>query len=601
MTAPSEARGASGISTPQSLGFAPPKADMPTPPSDMPTRPPRADAWLVLALSLAVFLGAHWRGFSTPYAINDDIRQQIYWMQRFQDKDLYPENLLNAYSQAYVPYGVECIYAGAAKMGQLLGAPALSAANGMDFFNPVQFSKILAGLLFVLEALALFHLGAALAGRAGAWGVASMAWLMPFFIDNISGGLARAFASPLLALFLLAVLRANRRQCHCVQFIQACCIPYIYLPCAAGLFAKRAWESWRARLLDRSFTPGGVWWAWAVPVLIAYLNASKPQAGGFGPLVWLSETIGRPEFGPQGRLDLVPLPNPFLDFVYFPFEGVGFFKELGLFPGIASLAALAPILWYGGKNAAWRSLADRLAPLAWTGGAFLVFYAAARMAAFKLFVPDRYVQYPVNLLYAMLLGICLASAVQRLKPGKAVCALLILASATAGAVRLHNVALYDYSDKAALYAAVEAATPKNALLAGHPELMDVVMTFAKRNALATFELAHPWSRGYWQQTAPRLSDFFAAYYARDPETVRAFAQTHNVDFLVVDQSHFTPGFLKGSPFFEPFGKTIRETTQGQEHFAVLDGASFARTGLTPGTFLIDLRAARNAAPEQSAR
>jgi len=527
--------------------------------------------WAASALLTAlVFHLAHGQGFSNPYAVNDDLRQQVYWMQRFQDPGLYPPDLLNEYARAYVTLGVEWLYRLA----------ALAA-------DPLMASKAFAAGLFLLQGLAFFGLGQRLGGRVSAWAMTAMAWLMPFFLDNISGGLARGWASPLLALFALSVLAG--RGSFAVLALQGVFIPYVCLPCATALFAARAAGSLRAGKLDPSFASPKGWLGWLLPIGFSLANALKPQGGGFGPLVWLSEAAGRPEFGPQGRLDLVPLPSPFLDFVYFPFEGVGLFKELGLVAGILSLAALAPALWYGGSRVDWRGLARALTPLAWTGAAFLLFYAAARLLAFKLFVPDRYVQYPVNLLYAVLLSACLAGAVARRGLSAWACAGLVAAAALAGGLRLHNVALYDYSPQAPLCAAVEAATPRNAMLAGHPDLLDVVMTFSRRNALATFELAHPWSRGYWERFRPRLEAQLAAYYAADPAVVRRFAHDYGVDFMVVDEAHFTPEFLAGRPVFEPFGQLVREMVRGRRSYALLDANTFPRIPLRPGAFLVDLR------------
>lgn len=620
----------------------------------------RADGFAVAVLSLAVFLFAHWQGFVNPYAINDDVRQQVYWMQRYADRDLYPKTLLNDYAEAYVTMGVNLCYEAASWVGTRLGAfgdsgasdksgkapgsglagssgaapargasgssgaaPDSSAASGtpagslssaspgapaspsarqtVNFFNPVQFTKILSGILFLYQCLAMFALGHFFGGRPQAWAMAAMGWLMPFFLENISGGLARAFASPLLALAALGLLR--RRTGSASILALGGCIPYIYLPCAPAVL----WSSFQRFRRGTDSRPKLVFGMALFGLLLAtgmaYMNGIKPQDQGFGPLVSLAEATGRPEFGPDGRLDLVPLPNPFLDVVYYPFERIGLFKEFGLIPGILSLVVLAPLLYFGARAVNWRALASSLKPLAVLGGSFLAFYIAARLMAFTLFVPDRYMQYPVNLLYAILLSACLAGAVTRLKPGKSAAVCLILAAAAIGALRLSNVALYDYSADAPLYAAVEAATPKNAMLAGHPELMDNVMTFARRNALATFELAHPWSRGFWAQLSPRLDGFFAAYYASDADTVFRFAREFGVDFLVVDEAHFTKGYLAAKPFFEPFGAAIKALTQGRDlqtgGFAVLDASRFPRIPLRPGAFLIDLRPARNGNSAQS--
>ena len=586
-------------------------------------RIPRTDWLAVLALSVAVFLFAHWEGFANPYAINDDVRQQVYWMQRFADQDLYPKTLLNDYAEAYVTMGVNLCYEFASWAGTKLGAAGASdvpgAASGfgaqpgspsgslssvspgssaypsagqtINFFNPVQFTKILSGLLFLCQCLAMFALGRTLGGRPQAWTMAATAWLMPFFLENISGGLARAFASPLLALAVLALLRRVPGSASTLAL--GGCIPYIYLPCAPAIFLS-------AIQRFRVGSGGAATFKLIVTLLVlllatgaAYLNGVKPQDQGFGPLISLAEAAGRPEFGPDGRLDLVPLPNPFLDVAYYPFERIGLFKEFGLLPGIMSLIALAPLLYFGARAVNWRVLAARLRPLALLGGSFLAFYIAARFLAFTLFVPDRYMQYPVNLLYAVLLSACLAGAFTRLKPGKYAAVCLILAATALGALRLKNVALYDYSGEAPLYAAVEAATPKHALLAGHPDLMDNVMTFSRRNALATFELAHPWSRGFWTRLKPRLDGFFGAYYASDTDTVVRFARDFGVDFLVVDEAHFSKEYLAAKPFFEPFGASIRGATRNRSDFAVLDASRFSRIPLRPGAFLIDLRPFRD--------
>jgi len=536
-------------------------------------RIPGLDFLAAAILSAAVFTFAHWQGFVNPYAINDDVRQQVYWMQRWVTSGLYPDSLLNAYAEAYVPWGIKFIF-----------------WCGSWFKNPLAFSTHVAGVLFMAQALLLMAIGGLCAGRRSGWATLAAGLLMPFFLENISGGLSRAFASPLLAAFCYSLLLRGWFM-GWVLAAQAIFIPYIFLPCAGTLVLNRAWSQLRGQVPIWLRTKRE-WVTLVVSTALVGVYTLAYGMKGFGPLVSLSETLGRPEFGPQGRLDLVPLPNPFLDFVYYPFERIGLFKEFGLFTGIASLVFLAPILWFGGRVVDWRGLARKLKPLALTGAVFLAFYVAARVVAFKLFVPDRYAQYPVNLLYAILLAACLAGAVKRLGVTKLMAAGLILLAAGLGAVRLKNVALYDYSADAPLFTAVEAATPNDAMLAGHPLLMDNVMTFSRRNAYATFELAHPWSKGYWEQLAPRLDGFFKAYYAADAAEVIRFAKESAADYLLVDVSHFTPAFLSGSPFFEPYGSRIKQMTAGRSGFAVLDGAVFTRIPLRPGAFLIDLRPLR---------
>jgi len=136
------------------------------------------------------------------------------------------------------------------------------------------------------------------------------------------------------------------------------------------------------------------------------------------------------------------------------------------------------------------------------------------------------------------------------------------------------------------------------VIAGHPNLMDNIPTFARRRAFATYKLAHPWSRGYWTTLKPRLMDLFKSYYAADPQEVVAFCQKYGIAFLIVDDRHFTPAFLKGGfllfpgdrphlpgtatglaernyyPFFAPFDEQIRHLTAGRPKFALLSDPAF---------------------------
>jgi hypothetical protein len=163
-----------------------------------------------------------------------------------------------------------------------------------------------------------------------------------------------------------------------------------------------------------------------------------------------------------------------------------------------------------------------------------------------------------------------------------------------------------------VYAAL-VSTPTDALIAGHPNLMDTIPTFAQRRAFATYELAHPWSRGYWAKLKPRLVDLFKAYYAADPQEVVAFCQKYGIGWLIVDDRHFTPAFLKGgyflfpgdkphfpgaakgmaeriyAPFFAPFDAQIRQLTAGRTQFALLSGPAFNAVSIDQHVRLIDMR------------
>jgi hypothetical protein len=562
-----------------------------------PGEPPAASgadlAWVIL-LSGAVFCYAHLPAFTNPFVINDDVRQQIFWMQQWLDPGLFRGDLLSAYARLYVPWGVKGLYWLAAFV-----------------VGPLTFSKILPGFLFVLLGVCLFQIGHLLGGRSLAWVTAAVYWLMPFFLDNLAGGLARGFAAPLLALFWLGWLERRPRLMGLALLLQALFIPYIFLVGAAAV--ALAWLAGRAAWVSPPPFPrrASHFLLLAAAAGLVGLMRLEYLSAGFGPLVSAAEMANRPEFGPAGRFPILPVPGLPWELLQ-PWGFIAPFREGGPVAGVAVSAAVAVLAALGLLEVDWRALKDRLRPAAWLALASLLLYFLARLALLKLFIPDRYVIYTINLFYCVLLALGLHGA---LKVGRWPRNLSLLAlglAACLGALRLHGVGLKDYSAYKPLYAAL-AATPKDALIAGHPNLMDTVPTFARRRAFATYELAHPWSRGYWRQLDPRLEDLFRAYYAGDPREVLAFARKYRIAFLVVDDRHFRPEFLKGgqfffpmevrapknfgrsrfevvdAPFFAPFAREIRRETAGRDRFALLSWPFSPKVKVSPHLWLLDLR------------
>jgi hypothetical protein len=156
--------------------------------------------------------------------------------------------------------------------------------------------------------------------------------------------------------------------------------------------------------------------------------------------------------------------------------------------------------------------------------------------------------------------------------------------------------IFDYSEYGPLYQAL-AGTPAYSMIAGHPQLLDNIPVFAKRPAFATFELAHPWSKGLWARLKPRLDDLFVAYYAEDPETVREFCLRYGVRFWVVDDRHYAPAFLEDRPFFAPFDEAIRAMVQGRTRFALLTERTFPREKINDHVQIVEIAPARRGSPE----
>lgn len=561
-----------------------------------------ADLTLVILLSAVIFGYAHWQALTNPFVINDDVRQQIFWMQQWQDPELFKGDVLSDYARNYVTWGIKGVYR--------------VAALGL---NPVDFSKVLPGILFVFLAGCLFKIGDVLGKRPLAWMAVAVFWLMPFFLDNLAGGLARAFAAPLLAFFWLCWLQERPWGMGLALLLQALFIPYIFLLAAAA--ATMAYLAGRAGRGMPPFPrrPAHFIFMAAAAALVLLMN-HQFAATGYGPLVSAADMANHPEYTAHGRFAFLPMPSFFWELIS-PWEFIAPIRQGGLIGGVIGLPLLIGLTLYGGRKVDWRALKPKLGPVGYLGLASLLFYFLARWFFFKLFLPDRYLTYSLNLFYCLFLALCWSEALRVANWPRFLAVVMVIAAVGLSGVRLKNVGLYDYSAVRPLCEAL-AQTPKDALIAGHPNLMDAVPTFARRRAFATFELAQVWSKGYWQWLKPRLEELFAAYYASDPEVVKSFCRRYHIDFLVVDDRHFTPAFLAGGwfwfpsvqpiipgkpgppmaewvwcPFFAPFDEQIRAQAQaGRPRFALLDPDGFLRRDLADHLWLLDMRAYQTTAP-----
>jgi hypothetical protein len=521
-------------------------------------------------LTAAIFIYAHWAAFASPFVINDDVRQQIYWMQQWQDPELFPDDLLTDYARHYVPWGVKGLY---------------WLASGI--VGPLLFSKVLTGVLFVFLSVCLFCIGGRLLDQRLAWTTVAVFWLMPFFLHTMSGGLARSFAFPLLAWFWLAWLREEPWGMGGALLSQALFVPYI-APVSAGA----ALLAWAHQGIRRSAAPpfpnrSSHVVCLAVAAGLLLLFNYQFTSAGFGPLVSAADMANRSEFTKEGRFAVVPVPSVFWELIQ-PWEFIAPFREVGPLAGALACAALVGLAVVGWRRLDWRGLLPRLEPSVYLGLSSLICYAAACLLLLKLFVPDRYLFYTLNLYYCVALALGFQGLSKNWQVTRGLAISLLAAVMALSGWRLQGAGLYDYSELTPLYAAL-AQTPKTALIAGHPDLADNIPTFARRRAFVTFELAHPWSKGYWQKIRPRLEEFFAAYYAGDPQEVRNFCRKHQISYLVVDRRHFTPGFLAERPFFAPFDAYIRGLVKAGRPFAVLSREALPGREINEQLRLVDVR------------
>lgn len=520
----------------------------------------------VLGAATVVYIVSQFNALTNQYWIMDDVRQQIYWMQRWLDPELFQGDLLSRYAQDYVPWGVQAVY-----------------YLGSFIVSPVQFTKAVAFILYVATMGFLYGLAKGFEDDFTAVTIVCVCFFFPGFMTKISGGLSQGFVYPLLAAYLYFLSTEKTLAASCMIFLQSLFNPYVFTLCLAthsfyvlnqavrplhrnGVSEHTSWQKALSIVLVSNLPAiAGI-----ALMILKYVVMQSPE---FGEIVTWKDMEGNQEYSELGRTDDLPPPSILWELVlpwsyFFPFS-----KQFPiLFYGClcAVTAGIATALLRGGKdiNVAGFRVFGYLLP------ASIILYGISYVLLLRLFIPNRYIEFSFTIFYAVLLGVALARALSISGITRLASPIVLIVIAVLGGLRNYNVSIYDYTHYKPLYSFVETL-PKDAVLAGHPELMDNIQTFAHRKAFVTYELSHPYRTRYWEQIKKRLFDLFDAYYSETPEQVREFAARYGIGYVVVRDKDFPKPIPKHtSLYFEPFGEYIRKLLEKREHFALMTETNF---------------------------
>jgi hypothetical protein len=546
--------------------------------------------YMICAASLVYVVG-HWSALTNPYVINDDVRQQIYWMQQWTDPELFQDDLLSSYAKNYVPWGVQAIY--------YLASPLM---------NPVQFSKVLAGVLYIVTAAFLFGLALQFRNEMAALAVVCAFFFFSTFMRKISGGLSQSFAFPLLASYLFFLARENLWACAVVILLESVLNPYIFLLCLVthAIFLARiygpaffmrfggflsanarrgATDGPTAAVISPTSHPACANESRISFVRLLLLNLPiiagvalifmkyvylKPSE--FGDIVTWATMADKIEYTAAGRYGILPGPSLISEIM----RPWAFVLGEEVYPMLGWVVALlvAAISIYAFTRPDKDVDMSGFRVFGYLLPASFILYLLSYMMLMKLFLPRRYVEFSLNIFYCVAMGVSITVALQHLGLKRKTLLVGMVILVVLGAARNWHVGIYDYSEYASLYKFLES-TPKTSLVAGNPELMDNVPTFARRKAFVTYELSHTWSDKYWDVVKGRTFDLYRAYYSDDPQEIRSFGNRYGIDYLVVRDEDFSPKSLQNDRiYFEPFNGFIHRLVDHKSHFAALDSKAF---------------------------
>jgi hypothetical protein len=485
--------------------------------------------WLSLCL-ICAFIYA-WMGqepaFSSPYAAQDDARQHVFWMRRFLDPELFPNDWIADYFQSLAPAGYTAVY-------------RLAAMVGID---PLFFNKLLPfGLALIAT---IYGFGACLqilpvpfAGFLTALLLNQNLWLH----DDIPSGTARAFLYPIFLAFLYYLLRRSLLPCLVTIALQGLFYPqFIFIMSGVLCLRLLTWQGGLRLSHDRrDYLFCGTGLIVAFLVLLPYaLEVSQ-----YGPQITLEEAKVLPEFAEGGRTDFFN-DNPRKFWLTAKRSGA----VVWIMPLCILSVVVFPILLKFSHRFPLITRLQNLGIFAQVGLVSVGMFLAAHALLFKLYLPSRYTHANLQILSALITGITIPIlldtifgwAQQRqvnLRQWGAIATVIFL-----GAILFHSPKLYEFPKKSYIVGGVPkiyrffAEQPKDILIASLSREIDNIPSFSQRSILVAREYALPYHQGYYRQIRQRIIDLIRAHYSPNLAEVQAFIRNYGIDYWLIDRNY----------------------------------------------------------------
>jgi len=515
------------------------------------TSPPtkaRERFWLGLTVvfSLTYSLMALQKAFDSTYVVQDDARQHVFWMQRFLDPSLFPNDLIADYFQTVAPSGYTTVY-------------RLAAGWGID---PLLFSKLLPVAIALVTTIYCFYCTLLLFPVAIAAFSSSLLLAQSFWMNfDVVSATPRAFLYPIFIAFVYYFLKRSWLGIGGAIALLGLFYPqYVFI--ASGLLLLQVIEVEKGSLKLCKNWQTYRFCGWGLAIAFAVMLPYALKTNVYGPVIDGSQAVNLPEFWAEGRAQFFN-KNAFL------FWTIG--ERSGILPPL-----LPPLIWLGVFLPfclpRLRRSRDRF-PLVGLiqpqirglflrlGCSSLGMFVAAHLFLFKLHLPNRYIEHTWRFLLAIASGIFIAilwDAALKLKVEKH--QLWGRMAAIGLAIALLGYPIYTPSFPRTNYRpgrlpelySFFQQQPKNIAIASLSGEANNLPTFSHRSILVGREYAIPYHLGYYRQFSQRIRDLIEAQYSPELSVVKQFIDRYRVNFWLVERSAFSPEYLENQGWLHQY-------------------------------------------------
>lgn len=407
----------------------------------------------------------------------------------------------------------------------------------------------------------------------------SVFWLLHTrqIVQRLTAGLPRGWSAVVITAFCYFAFKKNHKGVLVVLFLGCLSHPPTTLICAG---AYGLWLVYEVVVRRNGTFRKPLLILLVLSPLFAFTTFKVVERSErIGQMVSFQEASESPQFQfPDGRFPFLPHPNITDEWHMFAFQAFTgrFYKPAKFFRKY--IRELVVLLFGVLLLVAWRR---KIAPLPTVLSTFfvsvVVVYLLSRPLAFKLYVPNRHLQFPLAMFWIMAFPVLTwrvlhfkTAVVDGWRDSAArsswlstfgLLSLLALIFA-GGGDGLTGSANFNYSTtkKGNVFVWAEKFTTKDSVFAGHPKLIDGMMLFGKRKAYATNETYHPFYPTYRTEIERRLGITFRAHYAQSLSELYDILAPEGIDYFVFDRKKFYPESLKSEKFYPPLDELVKSLT-----------------------------------------
>lgn len=495
--------------------------------------------WLIITLTVSLIYSLLdlQTAFSSDWVVQDDARQHVFWMARYLDPKLFPNDLIADYFQSVAPFGYTSLY-------------KLAAALGID---PLVFNKVLPLGLRLVITYYFFLLCREIFPVAVGCGISTLLFNHNLWLkDDIISATPRAFLYPFFIAFLYYFTK---------RFLIPCVITIIFLILfypqtvflASGMLILKLikWRRFKPFLTpnikDRYFA--SICLTVAFVVMLPYALKTSDYA----PIVTRAEALTMAEFYEGGR------SNFFKDsfWQYLIGRGNGVMISTAVFNPIILLTSLffPIVIKRSHKFSLTSKITVHLDAIVKLLIVSLGMFILAHIALFRLHLPSRYTTHSLRISVAICAGITITIVADyliksfcknfTLKTSKILSSLLIIIVTLLTYYNFfdfYSPTGYKIGKYPELYEFFQQQ-PQDIVIASLVKETDNLPTFSKRSILVSREYAIPYHLGYYKPFSEKARNLITAQYSNNLQTVRQFIRKYNISYWLIETDSFTAEYV----------------------------------------------------------